>query len=186
MSVAKTPTDELRREHERILQVVDAFERTVERAAKGEFAWEALADFLTFFRLYVGACHHGKEEDLLFPELEAQGMSREEGPLAVMLEEHRRGRSLLGEMSRALPGACRGEAVSSADLAGAARDYVDLIRRHIGKENPAVFDTADRLLCGMACRRLCEAYRSASGRRFDDLTAQDLERLADRVLDPRV
>ena len=183
MDVPETATEALRREHDRILEVVDAFEQVVERAARGEAVWDLVADFIPFFDLFVGACHHGKEEELLFPRLEGEGLSREEGPLVVMLEEHRRGRSLVAEMARVLPAARRGHVGSAAGLAEAARDYVGLIRRHIDKESPAVFDPADRLVTGPACRRLCEAYRSADERQLDGRTTEDLERLAESLLD---
>lgn len=176
------PTDALREEHERILEVIDAFERTVERIAGARRVWETLEDFLAFFRLFVGACHHGKEEELLFPALEAEGLSERTGPLAVMLEEHRRGRSLVAEMSRALVGARQGDAAVQAAFGVAAGDYVDLIRRHIGKENPAIFDAADQRVPAPACRALCEAYRSADRRGFEGRTAEDLRRLAEDLL----
>lgn len=178
----RSPTDALREEHERILEVIDAFERTVERAGRAEVGWATLEDFLVFFRLFVGACHHGKEEEVLFPALEAKGLSERTGPLAVMLEEHRRGRSLVAEMSRALVGAEGGDPAARVALAEAAGDYVDLIRRHIDKENPAILDAADHLISALACRALCEAYRSADRRGIEGRTAEDLRRLADDLL----
>lgn len=185
MVAHETPTEALRAEHERILEVLEAFEETAERAERGGITWEALEEFLAFFRLYVGACHHGKEEDLLFPALEERGLPASGGPLAVMLEEHRKGRELVEAMSLELPRAREGAAGAAVRLADAAREYVDLLRRHIGKENPAVFDAADRLLTGPACRRLCEAFGSADEQGFDGRSVVELERLAERLLHGR-
>ena len=37
---------------------------------------------------FTNTCHHGKEEESLFPALEKEGMPREGGPIARMLYEH--------------------------------------------------------------------------------------------------
>lgn len=79
-------TKVLRDEHEVILRVVDATEATANAI---EWGAEAPAQFLNeiveFLRLYADRQHHGKEEDLLFPELENKGMPRNGGPVGVML-----------------------------------------------------------------------------------------------------
>ena len=64
--------------------------------------YDLVAQCIIFFRLFADACHHGKEEDLLFTELEAQGMPRDAGPIAVMLDEHAQGRALVRTMAAAL------------------------------------------------------------------------------------
>jgi hemerythrin-like domain-containing protein len=35
---------------------------------------QPVEQLLEFFRIFVDKCHHGKEEDLLFPALEAVGV----------------------------------------------------------------------------------------------------------------
>lgn len=178
------PTASLRREHELILRVVDAFEQAVDRAERGEEG-EVLEEFLDFFRHFVGRCHHGKEEGLLFPALADEGLSTSSGPLAVMMEEHRRGRELVASMARDLATAREGDPRATRRFAYAARDYADLLRAHIGKENPAVFDEADHLLAGPACRRLCEAFGSADEEDIGGRSVAELERLAERLTDDR-
>jgi hemerythrin-like domain-containing protein len=37
---------------------------------------------------FTNTCHHGKEEESLFPSLEKKGMPKEGGPIARMLYEH--------------------------------------------------------------------------------------------------
>jgi len=53
---------------------------------------------LDFFTVYVDRVHNKKEEDHLFPLIEARGIPRSGGPLAVMLQEHEQGRSLLARV----------------------------------------------------------------------------------------
>jgi len=177
-----TASGVLREEHQRILAVVQVLETTLDRAVwSGPPDFDRLDDCITFFRLFADACHHGKEEDLLFPELERSGLSRDSGPIAVMLEEHRLGRALVRAMADALPDARAGEIHARDALERSARDYIALIRAHIGKEDHVLFLMADGLVAGGACRQLCSAYEQADRCRFEQRTKQQLEALAERL-----
>jgi len=179
---AQRATDDLRDEHARILEVVGVFERILDSAVDG-LDVTALEGCTQFFRLFTDACHHGKEEDVLFPELVEQGVPQDEGPIAVMLREHARGRALVRQMRVALE-ALKGGVVAAADeLDAAGRAYIDLIRDHIGKEDHVLFEMADGLLDGPPCQRVCRAYHEICSRRFDGRTHADLEALAANLLE---
>ena len=76
----------LRQEHEAILKVLGAAEEAARRIdSGGPVRREALSGLSEFFRLFADKCHHGKEEDLLFPLLESHGMPRSGGPTGVMM-----------------------------------------------------------------------------------------------------
>lgn len=176
-------TEVLREEHQLILQVVRSFENAADALAGGDATrLGTLSDCITFFRLFADACHHGKEEDLLFPELEETGMSRDVGPIAVMLAEHRRGRAYVRAMAESLPSAQSGDAEAVNTLLRAGRGYIDLIRAHIAKEDGILFHMADGLVSGTRCERLCEAYREADQCPFEERSKGQLEALADRIL----
>src|SRR3974390_476213 len=85
-------TDILRKEHDVILKMLDATDAVGRRLVLSE---KGLPDppggLLDFFLLFADLCHHGKEEDLLFPLLEKKGIPRGGGPIGVMLSEHGRG-----------------------------------------------------------------------------------------------
>ena len=66
----------------------------------GSLNKEHFDGILEFLRVFVDKCHHGKEEDLLFPALIAGGVPKE-GPIAVMLHEHEMGRRYVKAMSEA-------------------------------------------------------------------------------------
>ena len=70
-------------EHQTILRVLACVEKLVsdERCA-GEPA-DTFAKAARFLREYADALHHGKEEDLLFPAMEASGLQAEAGPTAL-------------------------------------------------------------------------------------------------------
>jgi hemerythrin-like domain-containing protein len=140
-------TDVLRKEHDAILKMLDAAEELAARLErKHPVAPEQLDRLLEFFRLFADQCHHGKEEELLFPLLEKKGMPRQGGPIGVMLYEHDHGRALIAEMRESAQALAAGHAEAGARWAHAARRYVALLREHIYKENEILFRMAEQML----------------------------------------
>lgn len=176
------PTRVLRDEHKWILKVADALDRLVSAPAEA-LDLDAVERCARFIRLFADACHHGKEEDLLFPALVERGLPRESGPIAVMLHEHRLGRAHVAAMFEALQGARRGVAVDRRRLLEASRDYVELIRNHILKEDNVLFEMADQIVDGPACDRLCSAYDGTCDHTFDGHTKAQLEALGREIID---
>lgn len=176
----ESATAALRAEHRLILTVTDALENTLATLEAGaEPDLDLVSDCIEFLRLYADACHHAKEESLLFEELEMSGLPRDEGPVAVMLEEHRRARRLVRAMANAVASDAGNAALHT--LRTAAFAYIDLIRSHIGKEDGILFEIADGLIRGSRCRHLCDAYRAADGCSFESRTKPQLEDLATRI-----
>lgn len=173
------PTGVLRQEHQRILQVMTVLETHLDRA--GALDFDTVEKCVRFFRLFADACHHGKEEDLLFPALEAQGMPRDSGPIAAMLDDHRMGRGLVGRMAASLDAARNGDPASERQLADAGRGYIDLMRAHILKEDHVLFDMADDMVGPAACQRLCAAYDTVCESTFEGCSKAQLEALADEI-----
>lgn len=168
----------LREEHVWILRVADVLERLLDaEAASGTLDVQSADDCVRFIRLFADACHHGKEEDLLFTELEKVGFSRESGPVAVMLHEHRQGRELARRMAEALDDHGSGDSGAARRFVSAANGYIQLIRGHILKEDNVLFEMADRTVTGPACERLCTAYDGVCARRFEGCTKTELEAL---------
>lgn len=186
---ARDTTAVLRREHRRILEVVDVLEDLLaaEHAATADGSpapldFDTVGKCIQFFRLFADACHHGKEEDLLFPELESRGLPHDTGPIAVMLHEHRLGRAHVAAMKSSLAGARAGDAERRGQLLDAGRSYIDLIRGHILKEDNVLFEMADQMVDPPACMRLCAAYADVEGRPFEGCSKAQLEALADEIV----
>jgi hemerythrin-like domain-containing protein len=99
---------------------------------------------LEFFAVFVDKCHHGKEEELLFPALEAVGIRREGGPIGVMLEEHERGREYVRSMNTKLSEYRAAEAEAWAGFIREARGYIDLLDQHTHKEDTVLFPIAEK------------------------------------------
>jgi hemerythrin-like domain-containing protein len=140
-------TKVLREEHDSILKMLDALEATAIRLEAGDAVpLGVLTDFHEFFRLFADRCHHGKEEELLFPLLERKGLPRVGGPVGCMLVEHDDGRAFVKTMGNTAEGCATGDGSARKSWIDAARGYVNLLRNHIWKENEILFQMADHLL----------------------------------------
>jgi hemerythrin-like domain-containing protein len=153
------PVDELTREHQTILLVLGAMERELRPLQDGapirRVFWGSVLEFLEH---YADRCHHGKEEQLLFLELERAGVPAEHGPTACMRKEHELGRTGRRRMVEAVQDG-RG-----AELARAAGGYVELLREHIGKEDQVLFPMAKSVLDQAAVERLRRGFAAVEQR----------------------
>ena len=81
-------------EHRLIEQVLGSLETyALEIVADAPPRREVIGEYAAFFGGFADACHHGKEEDILFQRMVERGLPREVGPLAVMYHEHELGRA---------------------------------------------------------------------------------------------
>ena len=173
----------LRKEHDAILRMLGATDVLAERMANGErVAPETLSELLEFFRLFADRCHHGKEEDLLFPLLKSKGIPEQGGPLGVMLFEHEEGRSLLRQMELSAEAYARGVPEAAGRWARAARDYVALLSLHIVKENNVLFLIAERLLTEAEQQALAEAFERVEEEKMGSGSHQRLHAQMERLL----
>lgn len=141
-----SPTEILKSEHRVIERVLDAVERM---ATQDQIDAESFRQAIDFLRNFADGCHHAKEENELFPRMEAAGIPREGGPIGCMLDEHAHGRSLIARMAENLDPAAAGDLHARGTLRLAVAEYTDLLRKHIWKEDNVVFELADRALnCG--------------------------------------
>jgi hemerythrin-like domain-containing protein len=136
-------------EHRLIEQVLGSLETYVVGIEQGlPPERQTLADYADFFRGFADACHHGKEEDLLFQRMLERGFPRESGPLAVMYHEHVLGRARVAAL-RGLGEAQGPVAAVEVQLAVEnASAFIELLRAHILKEDGILYPMAERLLTG--------------------------------------
>ena len=149
----------LKSEHQVILQVLECLEKiTREAIEKGALDQASAEEALDFFGNFADGCHHHKEEEHLFPMMEAHGCIREGGPTGVMLSEHEVGRTHVRGMREAGPGAALGGAEALGNFVGHAREYVRLLRDHIHKEDHCLFPMAEQALGETASAELLERF----------------------------
>jgi len=154
-----TATEILRHEHDAVVKMLGFANDLADRLDRGQRVSPAVLDkVLEFFRVFVDQCHHSKEEDLLFPLLEAKGLPRAGGPLGVMLSEHQEGRKWMQEMTEAAEDYRLIVEGSGCRWASAARAYAELLQAHLDKENNVLFAMADRILTPAEQASLVEGF----------------------------
>jgi hemerythrin-like domain-containing protein len=175
-------TETLRSEHDAILRMLDAAEQTARRIKAGAaVSPDTLAGLLEFFKVFADRCHHGKEEDLLFPLLESKGLPNAGGPIGVMLAEHTQGRELIRRMTEAAGRYRAGDRAAANDWASAAGDYAVLLRAHIQKENHVLFVMAERLLTREEQERLSADFEKLEIEKMGAGTHARLHRLMEEL-----
>lgn len=133
----------LMRDHETHEKVFEAGERAFARP-EGP-APEMIGKILDYFVGYLDSVHNTKEEEHLFPLIEERGVSRDGGPLAVMLQEHEQSRELLAELKPLVEAYAKG----NGDLAAVKRVYavyINLLKDHFWKENDILYPMAQRVM----------------------------------------
>jgi hemerythrin-like domain-containing protein len=150
----QTAIADLRQEHEAILSALDTLDRMEACLVAGvPVAPDEVSALLDWLRDFGDRCHHGKEEQLLFPAMVSAGVPERGGPVGVMLTEHELGRAQVRAMEAALRPDLDVRAFSAA-----ARRYSALLRAHIAKENNVLFPMAERVLGELEWHALDEAF----------------------------
>jgi len=153
------PTEVLMQEHRVIEQVLDCLEAMAQRSeTSGELDLDSANQAVDFFSNFADRCHHGKEENCLFPLLEQKGFSREQGPTGVMLQEHDAGRQHVRGMTEAIGAVAAGDSSAATGFAAHARAFVLLLREHIQKEDHCLFQMADQALSEQEQAQLMESF----------------------------
>src|SRR5262245_57600114 len=168
-------------EHRLIEQVLGSLETYAAAVrAEGALQREVVAEYAAFFAGFADACHHGKEEDILFQRLVERGFPRQAGPLAVMLHEHELGRGHV----KALSGIAAAPELGSREeglLLEHAGEYVPLLRQHILKEDHVLYPMALQVLTPAELDAMSTAFEAFEARLREDGSHDRLRGLAERL-----
>lgn len=171
-----TSTTILAGEHRVILQVLSSLVGIADAAERdGRIQTTHASWALEVLRNFADRCHHGKEEEILFPALEARVPGF--GPTQVMRSEHIDGRAHVRAM---------GEALASGELArfvANARGYVELLRNHIAKEDTILFPIAASMIGPDHDAAIVDAYRRIEHDDMGDGTHERMLATADVLAD---
>lgn len=142
------PIEELKAEHRAIetaLHILADIAEVIIYPEKVDVHEDARV-LIGFLKSFADTCHHGKEEGYLFPTLEQIGVSRDGGPIGVMLNEHQQGRNLIREMEANLAQIDPKTGNKADEFQAAATAYIDLLHHHIFKEDNVLFEIAQQRL----------------------------------------
>ncbi|WP_312702266.1 hemerythrin domain-containing protein [Sedimentibacter sp.] len=129
-------------EHEYILRMLGVVRKACYRVMKGEdINYDDFYKMIEFIRNYADEHHHGKEEKFLFKEMQTKlGKLGENLITHGMLVEHDLGRLYMSDLRDALERVKTGDEESKLDVISNAIGYTHLLKRHIAKENDAVYN----------------------------------------------
>jgi hemerythrin-like domain-containing protein len=138
-------TNSLRRDHDLIEKVLSSMKITISLLKDGKTIPESiLLPTIDFTKNFVDVCHHGKEEEILFPALAQTGMPTKMGPIARMLLEHQITKEIASKIEESSK-----EYISdgnSAKLVHNIEQYIEHVTDHLHKENNRLFMMADARL----------------------------------------
>jgi hemerythrin-like domain-containing protein len=177
-------TDELIKEHRAIDLMLRILHSAVDELEGGERIPSAHFDgIMAFLSVFVDRCHHAKEEEFLFPAMEAAGVQREGGPIGVMLMEHERGRKLVVELKEALADYLPEDKAAAARIRLVAYEYEALLTQHILKENSVIFPLANDILDAAKDRELVDAFEQLERERIGAGRHEEFHRLLEQLRD---
>ena len=156
-----TPGEDLMQEHgvlERILLIYDEAAHRIEGGESLDAS--AISTSADIVRRFVQDYHEKLEEQFVFPRL--QQAKREAELVAVLLEQHQRGRELTEAIARAAG------APATPDLARALRAFVRMYRPHASREETVLFPAFREVVGRSSYRELGEQFEDEEHRRFGE------------------
>lgn len=138
------PSDVLRHEHRAIEHLLEAMDGMAAALDRGERVPRAEVDkALDVASGFADACHHAKEEKVLFPAL--RGTPEGDAVVHALEGDHKAARNLIATLRAE---AARGEGADVALRQRVARDarlYTKVLRAHIRDEDARLLPLAERL-----------------------------------------
>jgi len=175
-------TDELKEEHQGIDLMLKVLSAISDRSGRNErIQTEHLDGIIEFLSIFVDKCHHGKEEEFLFPALETEGVKRDGGPIGVLLNEHEQGRKLVAKLKDAMKLYTSGENKATISFQSTINEYVALLTEHIEKENNVLFVMADAKLNAAKDTELFEAFERLEKERIGPGKHEEFHELLKRL-----
>jgi hemerythrin-like domain-containing protein len=150
-----TATKNLEDDHIHIIKLIDVMEIITHSDNPDIVHIEGIIDII---RNFADGLHHAKEENLFFPALERNGFSAQQGPVAVMLNEHVQGRNYVKGISDNLELFKNGNLKAINGVYQNMLGYAELLRSHIAKENNILFRMADNALSEFDQQQLLEQF----------------------------
>ena len=126
---------------ERMLSVVKNVLGKIESERKVDPVFVDIA--VDFIRVYADRTHHGKEEDILFRELNKKALTSEDSQIMKeLLEEHVFGRQTTKALVEANNRYRKGDESALADIANKFQTLIEFYPKHIEKEDKVFFPSS--------------------------------------------
>jgi hemerythrin-like domain-containing protein len=135
------PIGPLMIEHRLIERAIKQMGMELSRAqTEKRFDVHFVASWVDFIRTYADQVHHGKEEKILFRDLENRPLTPPlRQTMAGLIDDHAKARKLVSDTASALDRYIAGEAPAFDDMMLAGKQLVELYPVHIRKEDQEFF-----------------------------------------------
>lgn len=116
-------------EHEIIEKAIDVLNKSAKNLQNGKkVPSETFEKILNIIKNFADRCHHGKEEDVLFPLIKKID-AKEDKTIFLLLKEHEKGRNFIKELTKAISKKDTNAMIKNSN------GYINLLPQHIKKEN---------------------------------------------------
>ncbi len=160
-----SPTRILEDEHLIIAKVVGSVPILADQLEVGKNVdMETLQGVVEFMRTFADQCHHGKEEELLFPALANKGVPTQGCPMGALTAEHTRGRMLVKELAEATKACQSGVPAAKETVVKCLRGIAELYPNHIWKEDYLLFPLTNKVLSAEEQLSLCRRFEQVEAR----------------------
>jgi hemerythrin-like domain-containing protein len=140
-------TEQLKKEHKAIKAMLDILRQICRRIQAGQKPdQEHLEQVVEFTQVFADKCHHSKEEEVLFRAMENAGVHKEDGPIGVMLLEHKKAREYVQGMVEGVAAHKTGDPDAASKIVENANAYIRTLHAHIDKEDGVLYPMADARL----------------------------------------
>ena len=137
----------LEEEHKVILRMVKILTVMHERLVSGgDIDAATLMEVVDFFRAFADKAHHAKEEDVLFPTLERNGVRSQGCPIGTLTSEHKQGRALVTVMNDAIMKYASGDSTAKTTISATLKAAIDLYTDHIWREDYLLLPMTEKVL----------------------------------------
>ena len=140
------PEDNLREDHGQIMKLFVSWQKMLGKLDHPDQA--LIEDFekcIDWVEVFIDRCHHGKEDEILFPAMESSANPEVKSLIKDLHSEHQTGRSLLESIKLELKTFSQSNGLP-AGLIQLCQGYIDLFRKHIRRENAQLLPLLEKCI----------------------------------------
>jgi hemerythrin-like domain-containing protein len=142
---------------EKMLAIIDT--RTAVMQTTREIDPVFIDSAVDFIRMYADRTHHGKEEDILFRDLEKKEMSpRDTKMMRELLDEHEYARKKVSDLIDAKSRYVKGDASAVNAIIECLRALVSFYPGHIIKEDKTFFPNTEKYFTAAELARMLDEF----------------------------
>jgi hemerythrin-like domain-containing protein len=177
------PIGPLMREHRLIERMLDVMKSELEKMQASNRADPVFIEAATdFIKTYADRCHHGKEEEILFRDLEKKPLQEEHRRVMnELVEEHVHGRAVVKKLTDAHKRYLAREVEALQEIMVLVHELIEFYPRHIFKEDKQFFYPCMEYLSKQEVDQMLEEFWDFDKRLVHEKYEQIVKELKNRV-----